>query len=151
MATVTIIQPNSLAQAVYVSLSSRADSTYKLYPVVFGLTPDATDPIHIVPVPSGEWNSSQLMEVKPNTTSCIKKYFVDIYVTSTVYPEGDWRISLNVLNVTTAQITLKGTPCLPSERFDIASKRCVAICSCGLTSTEQAPICISIGMHLHHV
>ena len=138
-------------------LSSRADTSYNLYPVVFGITPNATDPSRVTPLSSGVWNYYQWMDIKSTVTvQCngvkYSRYVFDIYVTSTVYPEGDWIVSLNFqlpYDSLSAQITVKGTSCLPSERFDVESKRCVAICRCGLMSTEQAPICIFSGKHAY--
>ena len=140
-------------------LSSRVDTTYNLYPVVFGITPNATDSSRVAPISSGLWNNYQWMDItKYKSTVTVQcngikysRYVLDIYVTSTVYPEGDWIVSLNFLppyDSLSAQITVKGTSCLPSERFDVDSKRCVAMCGCGLVTTEQAPICISSGKYI---
>ena len=136
-------------------LSSRADTTYNLYPVVFGITQVATEPSRVTPVSSGKWDNYQWMNMtRRSTVECngVKyfRYTFDIYVTSTVYPEGDWIVSLDFqppYNACTTQITVKGASCLPSERFDVDGKRCVPICGCGLQATEQAPICIISGKY----
>lgn len=141
-------------------LSSRVATTYNLYPVVFGITPNATNSSRVAPISSGLWNNYQWMDItKYKSTVAVQcsngiqysRYVFDIYVTSTVYPEGDWILSLNFLSPydsLSAQITVKGTSCLPSERFDVDSKRCVAMCGCGLVTTEQAPICIFSGKYI---
>ena len=154
VATVNIIQLSSSIQVPFMRLLSYASTTYNLYPVVFGIAPNAADPSRITPVPSGTWNSYQWMDITKykSATLCravngkqYSRYVVDIYVTSTIYPEGDWTISLNFLppsDTCAAQITVKGTSCIPSERFDVDRKVCVAICGCGLVTTEQFPICV---------
>ena len=159
VATVTIIQ--KIQQVVYIRLSSRADANDNLYPVVFGITPNATDPSRITPVPSGEWNGSQWISITEyrSQQTCsgeqYSQYSVGIYVTSTVYPEGNWTISLNFNYqppYDLPPIRVKGTSCLPSERFDVASKRCVVICGCGLIATEEVPItCTLRGKHTSFV
>ena len=154
----TITQPSQPPQIPpLMRLSSQADANYNLYPVVFGITPNATDSSRITLVPSGKWNGYQLIDMTKykSTVQCSNKdrvpysrYVFDIYVTSAVYPVGNWIVSLNFDSpyvAITAQITVKGTSCLPSERFDVASQRCVAICSCGLIATDEAPTCIYIG------